>query len=797
MSGRLALFRWVLRVVRAERRQHALVIAMVAFGIAIATLLISSTMRFREPETRLFANSEAYGNVSGFGDDPLTYAELETGVRTVLVDNPDIEAQISGPNAGDGLQLSGASPEAPLGAVNFSLLSGRWPETGEVAITGRGIEVLEAALGEAVEIGQTRSVGGADRTIVGIWENPTDLDSRIALVTPADVGVWEDVTLLLPTEFHPASDQIRALSREGTNGGISAYVQDRSLMWTDSSGPMFAYLGGTIVAFQVAILASAGFTVLAQRRTRQLGMLSAMGATPQRLGSVMQFTGLVCGVIAGIIGLGAGVLLSIVATPVLQIAVNHRLAAFDLPWAYLLPMIPLAVLTAIAAAWWPARRIRRTSTIDAIAARRPPETKVAPTVVLGFALLAAGGFMLVNGAPKNSVELVVGGASALVIGALLVIPGLVSVLGALAGRAPLPVRIAWRDINRNRARSSAAVAAAAIALAIPFGLASFVASLGDAWVPYRPTNVVSLYGDGGDSFSPADGPATFAPLLEIASDARLVPIETPVDRAMTEAFLEPGQSGDSAQYVAPYSVNMVRTTGEQQTNTAFATPALLEAMGIDEPDEGTDLVVFFESDLALPDASTVVERRRPVAEVFPQVVVFGDIDGISRDDVIVSEWLLVQDDPFTIAELDAFEAFTRSHDGFGVGLPDGPPPFLTIRAVALTVAMLLGISVVAVSVALIRVENENDSRALNAVGASPRTSRWIGAATAAGMVIVAVVVAVPASFLALSSVYLNPDENFDFTIPWLELGVVGVLLPLVAAAGGWLLTTTKVQRVSV
>ena len=90
MSGRLALFRWVLRIVRAERRQHALVIAMIAFGIAIATLLISSTVRFGEPEERSFADANVFAMVSGYGEDPAVYADLESGVTAVLADHPDI-----------------------------------------------------------------------------------------------------------------------------------------------------------------------------------------------------------------------------------------------------------------------------------------------------------------------------------------------------------------------------------------------------------------------------------------------------------------------------------------------------------------------------------------------------------------------------------------------------------------------------------------------------------------------------------------------------------------------------------
>lgn len=827
MTGSRALFRWVWRVIRAEWRQHILVISMIAFGVAIATLLVSSLTRLQVPDARYYFDAPATVEIAVASDDPAVSTLLEESVTALLATYPDTELQAEGRSGPEGVQMRGAEPLAPLGGVNFSLLEGSWPAAGEVALTSSAVDLLSEVFEVPVEIGQTRSIGNAERLIVGIWENPNNLDSRMALVPPSEVE-WERAQILLPSRDHSSIDDYLTVAGPSDsvdpNATLYSYLDSPSFVSGGADSTVIAYLGGTILSFQIAILASAGFTVLAQRRTRQLGMLSAMGASPRQLGSVMWLTGLICGVFGGIIGLVSGVLLSMASTPLVQLAVNHRLRALDLPWALLIPILPLAIITAMLAAWWPARRVRKTSTVDAISARRPPQTKVTRSFVVGVVLLGLGAWLLVEGGPRNSPPWVVGGASSLVIGALLLVPGVVSLLGAAAGRTALPIRIAWRDINRNRSRTSAAVAAAAIAIAIPFGLASFVASLSGAYVPYRPDNVMSVSSSANDygQLKVEDGPAAFAPLTDMAPGARLVPVQLPVDREMTALFSDGDANADPSvpEYLATFNINMIRRSGVQGTTVAFATPELIEAMGIEPPAADTNLLAFVESELDLegrtsrPDifvdgdgaspnrpvdgaadlSNLVVERRSAVPEVFPQILIVGDLDGISRDDVVVYEWLLVQDAPYTDDQILDIEGFANRGSDFRVGVPDGDPPFKVIRASALLAAGLLGMSVVAVSVALIRVENENDARALNAVGASPRVSRAIGAATAAGLVLVAVAVAVPTSFLALIGVYLNPDEAFDFAVPWIELGVVAVLLPLIAAVGGWLLTTSKTSR---
>ena len=803
MNRRLALLRWALRVVRLEWRQHLLVISMIAFGIVIATVLVASAVRFQTPPAWALEGS-ARIDLQAFADEDPAYAvfdRLETEVIAVHDVYPDTELQIWGRRTLAGPELRAADPTALLGSANFSLLEGRWPSVGEVALTRRAVDQFEIFFQADVQIGQTRPIGGMDREIVGIWENPTNLMQASALVAPDGIGQWLAVRVLLPSVSHGSIGAYRAIAAldvddKNADSDITVgFTLGAPGVDEDVVAAGVSYLAATIICLQVAILASAGFTVLAHRRTRQFAMLSAMGASPRHLGTVMRSTGVVCGLAGGILGLAVGVVLTIVSTPFLQAWLNHRIDTFEIPWMLLAPTIPLAVLTAMAAAWWPARRIQKSSTVDAIGAARPSKTGVGKTLLPGIVLVAVGGWKFIDAIPRNNAFWVVAALTTLVIGCLLLVPAAVAVLGVAARKMPLTVLVAWRDINRNRSRSAAAIAAIAIAIAIPFGIASFIASLADSHVPNRPSNAVEVHHTDDDNHLIAleEGPMAFAPLLAAVPGTEIVGVPRPIDQLATEQYrVEQGIVGDDEQVVR--RLHAVETMEEGRINselTAYATPELLRAMRLNPPSPGTDIVSLLDSPLRLPVEGLVVEHQEMYAQIYPDVLLFGDIPGISPDDVVVTSWFLAKPEPFTQTELDQLESTARREGQFRINYPSDPPLYVEMRITALLVAALLGLGIVAISVALIRIENETETRALNAMGASPLVSRFIGAATAVGLVIPAIAIAVPAVFIVLSGVYLNPKAEFDFAMPWPELAVVVLVIPAIVAVIGWMLTTTS------
>ena len=81
-------------------------------------------------------------------------------------------------------------------------------------------------------------------------------------------------------------------------------------------------------------------------------------------------------------------------------------------------------------------------------------------------MLAAAGFVSLILAHAVHTVLIVGGILATTAGMLLLAPLGIRALAALAGRAPVAVRLALRDLARYQARSGAALAAASLAIGI-------------------------------------------------------------------------------------------------------------------------------------------------------------------------------------------------------------------------------------------------------------------------------------------------------------------------------------------
>jgi predicted lysophospholipase L1 biosynthesis ABC-type transport system permease subunit len=98
---------------------------------------------------------------------------------------------------------------------------------------------------------------------------------------------------------------------------------------------------------------------MAQRRLRALGMIGAIGATDRQVRRVMSANGVAVGTVGAILGVALGLGVWLALTPAFEGVVGHRYDPFVLPWWAVLAGAVLAILTALAASWWPARAAAR------------------------------------------------------------------------------------------------------------------------------------------------------------------------------------------------------------------------------------------------------------------------------------------------------------------------------------------------------------------------------------------------------------------------------------------------------
>ncbi|WP_329218034.1 FtsX-like permease family protein [Streptomyces sp. NBC_01485] len=241
----------------------------------------------------------------------------------------------------------------------------------------------------------------------------------------------------------------------------------------------YAMLGFAGIAFLVGIfLIINTFSMLVAQRTREIGLMRAIGSSRKQVNRSVLAEALLLGVVGSLLGVGAGVGIAVGLMKLMSLT-GMNLSTDDLTVAWTTPVIGmvLGVVVTILAAYLPARRAGKVSPMAALRDAGAPADAKAGVVraVLGLLLTGAGGLGLylastADKAAQGSLWLGLGVVLSLigfvVIGPLLA-SGVVRVLGAVLLRAFGPVgRMAERNALRNPRRTGATGAALMIGLAL-------------------------------------------------------------------------------------------------------------------------------------------------------------------------------------------------------------------------------------------------------------------------------------------------------------------------------------------
>src|SRR4029450_7146693 len=294
-----------------------------------------------------------------------------------------------------------------------------------------------------------------------------------------------------------------------------------------------------------------------------------------------------------------GLALWVLFAPTLESAVDHRVERLSLPWMLIALTVILAILGAIAAAWWPGRTVARLPVVLALSGRPPRPRPAHHSAIAAVALIAAGvGCLALSG--RDRTALLGMGVGATILGGLLLGPLAIRIFSGLAGRVSIAPRLALRDLVRYQGRSGAALAAVTLALGIAATVvvvASAEAAKNASEPPRLSDRQIRVYLGPARAreLTPVDAPMRLPALavsarkiaaqLDQATVIPLVKLRQPNERA--------GIIGDTEVF---FPVELVRRSDRmyQPDGPLFvATPAVLRYLGIDPNtiDRGTDFLV--------------------------------------------------------------------------------------------------------------------------------------------------------------------------------------------------------------
>ncbi|WP_405371854.1 MULTISPECIES: FtsX-like permease family protein [unclassified Microbacterium] len=148
--------------------------------------------------------------------------------------------------------------------------------------------------------------------------------------------------------------------------------------------------GGIAAAYMVVMLAGAAFAVSARRQQRALAIAASVGADARDLRRTVLLQGTVLGLVAGAVGLAAGVGLGALVMGVTANGSATQFWGFHVPWLLLIGILVFSVVVGSASAWVPARSIGRSDTISALRGARRPQRVSAARPLWGSLLIAVG-----------------------------------------------------------------------------------------------------------------------------------------------------------------------------------------------------------------------------------------------------------------------------------------------------------------------------------------------------------------------------------------------------------------------
>ena len=798
--ARRAVVRWAWRLFRREWRQQLLVLALITVGVT-ATILGAAIATNTPPAANTgFGTANHLLALPGSPHLAADIASVKARFGTVdVIENRTIVTGLV-----QGAQLRAQDPNGAYGRPMLSLRSGLYPRgAGEVAMTRQLASTFNLHVGGVWH--EPTSAGRALR-VVGMVENPQNLLDNFALFAPGQLSSPSQVTVLFDAS---AAELAKFTFPHGTHAVTPQH--------SNGIAPAIIVFAVAIVALIfIGLVAVAGFTVLAQRRLRGLGMLSALGATDRNVRLVMVTNGALVGVLGALIGAVLGFAIWIPYAPHLSRSAHHRIAWTDLPWWLIAVALVLAVLTATLASRRPARAVARTPVVAALSGRPAPATPVHRSAVPGVVLLLVGPLLLAfsggwGGNGGKQTLFLLGGLLACALGLLLIAPLAVTVLGVNSGRAPVAVRIALRDLYRYRARSGAALAASSFAVLIAMLITLIAtgrfADPVDYFGPNLAANQALLYTPGNDANG--NDPLRTAP----ASQRGQTPLSEAKLRADANRIAASlGTHDVLALDAAEAFLGQATADGSVRSGPGVvyvATPAVLAHYGID-PSTIDSTTLLLTSRPGLQHTSGLrllygdLQGPKPAANIQtldnPKIQTFSSLPAdTAAPNLLVTSyavrelnlhvspggWLIQAPKSLSALQIDAVRQMA-AEAGTTIEVKNDAPSLSQLRNYATDAGILLALGVLAMTAGLIRSESASELRTLTAIGASSRIRRTITAATAGALGLLAAALGTAVAYLGTVAFFRSQLSERMSHAPVLDLLLILIGLPGAAAVGGWL-----------
>ncbi|MDP9234147.1 MAG: hypothetical protein M3P01_06300, partial [Actinomycetota bacterium] len=648
-----------------------------------------------------------------------------------------------------------------------------------------------------------------------IVENPQSLLEKFALVAPGQVKNPTGVTALFDAHGTALTS-------------IGHHVQTPpSVAQSNPLNPETISLAALVFGMLlIALVSVGGFTVLAQRRLRSIGMLESTGARDRHVRLVISANGTLVGVAGAILGFALGLVVWLAYRPSLEQSSHHLIGVLALSWPVVAAAMVLAVVAAYFAASRPARAITKVPIVQALSGRPAPPRQVYRSMVPGIVCLVAA-FVLLGYSGGTANGKGSAGMPELVLGIVFLIPGLIllaplflSLTARLSRRAPIALRLALRDLARYRARSGSALAAISVgvlvAVIVIIAAASRYANVFDYVGPNLASNQLALHANA----SAPPGTIVRRPNGDQVVQQRTTKPASQAELATDAASIAKALGAQLIALEIPNAGLIGTHLGRQWSGAIYvATPRLLHAFGIksSEIDPNADFLssrpgLSGVSGLGLkygrggkfgPSSQMCTAARSclphpliqeigalPSGTSAPNTVITEDAMREFHIRATTNDWLVQGPQAFSAAQINSAEVAASTTQLLVEARNDEPTSF-AVLSWATIFGIVIALGVLGMSVGLVRSETASDLRTLAATGASTYARRTLTAVTAGALGFLGALLGTLGGYIAMIGWLRNNSLNGGIAalgnIPVADLLFILFGMPALAAIIGWVL----------
>ncbi|ANZ13974.1 putative ABC transporter permease protein [Streptomyces noursei ATCC 11455] len=524
------MLRTTLRNVLAHKARLVMTALAVCLGVAFVsgTLVFadSSAAAYRAAASKNFADvavtvtpkdpapgSAASGHADALDDALARKLAAVPGAAAV---RPSVDGSAT-LNAADGTPLRAGKSWANLAGAyvpgkdgrdsRYPLVEGHAPRNAdELAVDSGTAEAGHFTLGDPITLATDGPV--MTKRLVGIV---TTQDTRVT--AGGTLALFDKATAqrLFASPGHytgidlsaaPGTDQFQLAERVGTvlppdraeaTSGAAQATQQATYVDTVTRGyAKLPLIFAGVALFIGSFLIVNTFTMLVTRRTREIALLRAIGASRRQVvRSVLAeaaLLGLVASAAGFLLGLGIAAILPDVLSTAQDTLPDGPLVIGPRP---VLAALGVGVGVTVLAAWLPSRRAAAIAPVEAMRATEQPPSPARSRIrgAVGLALLVLGGGLLISltGAKDASVENLQSAllgcgilAVAMIVLAPLLAGPVIRLTGRLTGRLGVTGRLARENALRDPRRTAATASALMISTALVAGLAVIGNSTGQA-----------------------------------------------------------------------------------------------------------------------------------------------------------------------------------------------------------------------------------------------------------------------------------------------------------------------------